>query len=116
MRSVNFAWGKSSLIVEEHREYGLRLSQYDAGQLLAKLESIIGNARREFVDFLNTTVPEKDVSVMIINGERFVIYGINEMQISIIDRDYIVAMCGDMPSNVARIIRNESGKKMIVLV
>ena len=116
MRKVSFAWKGDSLVVERTADNGYSRKEYQAGDLVCRLASTIGDARREFIDFLNATIPEKDTSVMIINGQRAVIYGIASMRISVIYRYDISAHCGDMPSTVARIIRNESGKTIMVLV
>ena len=116
MRKVSFAWKEDTLVVERTTDNGYSRKEYRPGDLVCRLASTIGDARREFIEFLNTTIPDKDTSVMIINGQRVVIYGIANMRLSIIDRYGISAHCGDMPSTVARIIRNESDKTIMVLV
>ena len=116
MRKVSFAWKEDTLVVERTTYNGYSRKEYKPGDLVNRLASTIGDARREFIEFLNATIPDKDTSVMLINGQRAFIYGIASMRISIIDRYDISAHCGDMPSTVARIIRNESGKTVMVLV
>lgn len=117
MRKVSFAWKEDVLVVERTTDNGYSRKEYQAGDLVCRLASTIGDVRREFIDFLNITIPDKDTSVMIINGQRAVIYGIASMRISILIRDGIVSVhCGDMPSEVSRIIRNDTGKTIMVLV
>ena len=115
-KKVSFAWKEDALVVERTTDNGYSRKEYQPGDLVCRLASIIGDARCEFIEFLNATIPDKDTSVVIMNGQRVVIYGITNMRLSITDGHWISAHCGDMPSTVARIIRNESGKTIMVLV
>ena len=117
MRKVNFAWTHDGLVVEETTDTGYHKRHYDTGELLCKIGSIIVDARRGFVDFLNSTIPDKDTAALLISGHKVVVYGITELRITIRIREGdITVHCGDMPSEVSRIIRAERGKNIIVIV
>lgn len=117
MRSVNFAWSKGNLIVEEHRESSLKINRYGVEELLARIGSIIGDAKHEFVDFLNATIPDKDIACLLINGRKAVVYGVANIGISITVRDGgIVVHSKDMAGQVACIIRREAKKNIVVIV
>ena len=117
MRKVNFVWASDSLVVEETLDTEYRKGRYNADEMLCKIGGIVGDAWRDFVEFLNMTIPDNDVACLIISGRKAVVYGISDMRISILIRDGIVsAHCGDMPSEVSRIIRAERGKNIIAIV
>lgn len=117
MRSVNFAWGRGQLVVEEHGESMLKASQYGVEDLRARIGDIIGDVKHEFIDFLNATIPDKDVACLLINGRKAVVYGVANMGISITVRDgSIVVHSKDMAGQVACIIRREAEKNIVVIV
>lgn len=117
MRKVNFAWCPGGLVVEETADTGYHKRHYDTGEMLCKIGSIVGDAMKDFVEFLNMTIPDNDTACLLISGHKAVVYGISDMRISILIRDGIVsAHCGDMPREVSRIIRAERGMNIVVIV
>lgn len=119
MRKVNFAWAHDGLVVEDIVDIGYHKRHYDTGELLCKIRDIVGDARKEFVNFLNLTIPDKDTAALLISGRKVVVYGISALRITIcLKEGNIEVHCGDMARNVASLIRTEAskGKNIIVIV
>lgn len=117
MRKVSFAWKEDTLVVERTTDNGYSRKEYQPGDLVCRLASTIGDAKHEFIDFLNATLPDKDVACLLINGRKAVVYGVANMGISITVRDgSIVVHSKDMAGQVACIIRREAEKNIVVIV